>query len=211
VCVAHPDDEVIGCGATIAKYAEEGEEVIVVIFSYGQSKFWYKLMHPDSLLNEKEIITKRIKETKEASEILGVKNIHFLGLTEFKFKKQEEQAKKAINEIIKKHKPRIIIYHSVRDAHDDHLFVNKIMKKIISKLSYKPRQLRFQVNLWDFFSQEKTCYLVDVSKTFKKKMKALKKFKSQSKLIKLMLPLIRLKSAFYGKKVGYKHTECFYE
>jgi len=211
VCVAHPDDEIIGCGATIAKFVEEGEEVIVVIFSYGQSKFWYRLMHPRSLVSEKQIIVKRVKEAKKASKIVGVHKLHFLGLTEFKFEEQKEHVKKSINKIIKKHKPHTIIFHSFRDAHKDHIFVNKIMKEIAKNLPYKPRLLRFQVNLWNFFSVDKTCVLIDVSKTFQKKMKALKEFKSQKKLINLMLPLIKFKSIFYGRKVGYKHVECFYE
>ncbi|MFA4887817.1 MAG: PIG-L family deacetylase, partial [Candidatus Nanoarchaeia archaeon] len=35
VFAAHPDDEIIGVGGTIAKYAQEGKDVIVTIFSDG--------------------------------------------------------------------------------------------------------------------------------------------------------------------------------
>jgi N-acetylglucosamine malate deacetylase 1 len=31
VIVAHPDDEVLGCGATIAKHTENGDKVQVVL------------------------------------------------------------------------------------------------------------------------------------------------------------------------------------
>lgn len=43
VFCAHPDDEVLGAGGTIAKYAREGKKVIAVIFSYGESSHpWMK-------------------------------------------------------------------------------------------------------------------------------------------------------------------------
>jgi N-acetylglucosamine malate deacetylase 1 len=35
VVAAHPDDEVLGCGATIARHAENGDEVSVLIFGQG--------------------------------------------------------------------------------------------------------------------------------------------------------------------------------
>ena len=50
ILVAHPDDEVLGCGGTIAKYAEEGEDVVSVILSDG-----------DPINNSKDFIIKRRK------------------------------------------------------------------------------------------------------------------------------------------------------
>ncbi|MEK7463474.1 MAG: PIG-L family deacetylase, partial [Patescibacteria group bacterium] len=35
VVAAHPDDEVLGCGATIARHADEGDEVWVLILVEG--------------------------------------------------------------------------------------------------------------------------------------------------------------------------------
>ena len=37
IIVAHPDDEVLGCGATIAKYTKNGNEVQVVFLADGFS------------------------------------------------------------------------------------------------------------------------------------------------------------------------------
>ena len=36
VFAAHPDDEVLGCGGTIAKCSREGRKVVTVIFSHGE-------------------------------------------------------------------------------------------------------------------------------------------------------------------------------
>ena len=37
VVCAHPDDNILGAGGTIAKYSSEGKKVITVIASYGES------------------------------------------------------------------------------------------------------------------------------------------------------------------------------
>jgi len=35
VAAAHPDDEVLGCGATIAKHAQRGDQVHVLVLAEG--------------------------------------------------------------------------------------------------------------------------------------------------------------------------------
>ena len=35
VVAAHPDDEILGCGATIAKFAKQGSKVNILIVSEG--------------------------------------------------------------------------------------------------------------------------------------------------------------------------------
>ena len=42
VIVAHPDDEVLGCGGAIASYADQGHEVTSVIFTYGENANLYE-------------------------------------------------------------------------------------------------------------------------------------------------------------------------
>ena len=58
VFAAHPDDEVLGAGGTIAKLSREGEDIISVIFSYGEGSD--PLKEPESLIQE------RVKESKRS-------------------------------------------------------------------------------------------------------------------------------------------------
>ncbi|HEV2069201.1 MAG TPA: PIG-L family deacetylase [Acidimicrobiales bacterium] len=71
---AHPDDESIGTGGTLAKAAAEGHRVVVVVATRGEHG-----EAPDGLLDEgEELAERRVKETNEAAQILGVHRLEFL-------------------------------------------------------------------------------------------------------------------------------------
>ena len=74
---AHPDDESIGTGATMAKYAAEGARVTLVTCTLGELG---EIIPPDlrHLLPD-ELGQHRIGELDRACEALGVKDHRFLG------------------------------------------------------------------------------------------------------------------------------------
>lgn len=72
---AHPDDEAIGCGGTLAKAAADGHRVIVVTATRGEHG-----NTPDGLLRPGEQLwQRRVAESVEAARILGVHRWEFLG------------------------------------------------------------------------------------------------------------------------------------
>lgn len=68
---AHPDDEILGCGGTIAKHIINGDSVHVIIMAEG-------ITSRDNVRNvvarENELLNLH-SNTKLASSILGVKNV----------------------------------------------------------------------------------------------------------------------------------------
>jgi LmbE family N-acetylglucosaminyl deacetylase len=72
---AHPDDESVTCGATLARYAAEGVRTSVALATKGEVG---EIASPDMATPETlgEI---REAETERAMEILGVGSLHFLG------------------------------------------------------------------------------------------------------------------------------------
>ena len=62
VIVAHPDDEVLGCGGTIAKHKDIGDEVTVLIMSDGVNSRDEKL--------QSESVEERKLCAKKANDIL---------------------------------------------------------------------------------------------------------------------------------------------
>ncbi|MBA2751393.1 MAG: PIG-L family deacetylase [Actinobacteria bacterium] len=72
---AHPDDEAISCGGTMAKAASEGHRVVLVVATRGENG-----EVPDDFLPPGEpLFERRTKETEAAARILGVSRVAFLG------------------------------------------------------------------------------------------------------------------------------------
>lgn len=198
VCAAHPDDEVIGLGGTIAKLSQE-EKVVSVIFSFGDKyPFWKK---------GKDIKKDRVKETKACEKILGVSKTHFLGLKDLEIKKNEEKAVKKLKKLVLKYKPSRIFTHTLTDGHPDHRAAHNVTLKAVAKSFIKTQLLTFDVNFFNFQKGLKICY--DISDTFGKKMKAINEIKSQRTITMLLKPLILLKAVIYGLQNKCKYAECF--
>jgi LmbE family N-acetylglucosaminyl deacetylase len=204
---AHPDDEVIGPGGTIAKYAKEGKNIVTVIFSYGESShMWMK---------KKYTITTRVAEANEAGKIIGTKKTVFLGLRDGMLL-QDARTRKTesiIEKLIKRYSPVRIFTHSHDDfIFPDHKAVNDTVTKVLRKIKYKGDVFIFDI--WNFITprrRNRPKMIVDISDTFKTKMKALKCFKSQSFVIAELKPLIYMRAIRNGIAIKAKFGERFYK
>jgi LmbE family N-acetylglucosaminyl deacetylase len=72
---AHPDDEAIATGGTMARAKSEGHRVILVLATRGELGEFA----PDALGDEETLTDRRVAETMSAAEILGVDRVEFLG------------------------------------------------------------------------------------------------------------------------------------
>jgi LmbE family N-acetylglucosaminyl deacetylase len=72
---AHPDDEAIATGGTLARAAEEGHRVVLVVATKGE----YGEVADGFLEPGESLADRRTKETLRAAEILGVHRVEFLG------------------------------------------------------------------------------------------------------------------------------------
>ena len=154
---AHNDDQTIGAGGTIRKYANEGINAYTYIFSYGESS------HPH--LKPEVVVSMREKESLQAARVLG-DEIHYLNLKEGKFTQLCDT--KILEKIIKEKKPQKIFTHAPDDPHPDHRAVHKIVKDLLKKMDYKGDLYAFDV--WNIFSLKTRDFpklFVDVSDTYK--------------------------------------------
>ncbi|MDQ4068224.1 MAG: PIG-L family deacetylase, partial [Actinomycetota bacterium] len=72
---AHPDDESIATGGVMAKAADEGHRVVLVVATRGEhGEVEEGFLDPGEPLWER-----RVKETQECAQILGVARVEFLG------------------------------------------------------------------------------------------------------------------------------------
>lgn len=200
VCVAHPDDEVIGAGGTIAKLAKT-EDVYVVVFSKGDEwPFWR---------DKKIVVEERREEIKKASDILHVKKVFYLNLQDTRIGDGWSREKeKELHSIFVKCKPTKVFTHTKRDYHIDHADVNKLVNAELSK--HKDIQkFYFEVSFWSTFMTGAPKIIFDISDTYSLKISALEVFKSQKFFIRMLKPLIVLKSYYYGKKNRCSYAEYF--
>jgi LmbE family N-acetylglucosaminyl deacetylase len=206
VLCAHSDDQILGPGGTLAKYANEGKDIVIIVFSFGEKT------HP--WLKKKHTIEMRVKESQEAAKVIGAKETMFFGLEEGKFAKQIEE--RDISEktatLIKKYKPSKIFVHSMDDPHPDHRNVNKFVLGLCDEINYKGDVYVFDI--WNPVNFKKGGHLklvVDTTKTFKTKIKALKCFKSQWLARALLLWSVYFKALKNGFQNNCRYAEVFYK
>lgn len=120
VIAAHPDDEVLGMGGTIAKLTEDGHEVHVLIVTDGSSSQYRENE------NLQEIIEAKKKETRRCNELLGVKDVHYGCLPDMKLDNIPHiEINKVIESYIDTIQPEIVYTHFWGDVNLDHQNVYK--------------------------------------------------------------------------------------
>lgn len=206
VLCAHPDDEIIGVGGTIAAYAKKKIPVITVVFSYGESSHpWQK---------KRATVEMRVKESKQASRLIGSKKTIFLGLADTKIKQElkSRRVQNRIKDLILKYKPVKIFTHAQDDPHPDHKAVANMVDRITDRIKYKGAVYAFEIwNPVNITKREMPRMYVDITKTFRTKLAALKLFRSQYyNAIIPMLPFIIAKAIGAGVLSGNLFAEVFY-
>lgn len=201
---AHSDDQILGAGGTMAKYAKEGKDIYTIIFSYGvASHLWLK----KSVTAEM-----RVKESQNADKIVGGKSVIFLGLTEGKFTQETKKrdTRKKITKMIEKIKPKKIFTHSLEDPHPDHKAVHKFVTETMDKMKYSCDVYSFDIwNPIRIRKRSEPKLVVDITDTFKRKIKALKCFKSQKISLVSLLPSVYIKAITNGFNNNVKFAEVF--
>ena len=114
IVAAHSDDEVLGCGGTIAKHTDHGDKVYVVFMTNGVGS-----RHNIS----REDIDKRYQAAQKASKTLGVS---LTKLFDFPDNKMDTvpllDIVQSIETVIDEFKPEVIYTHHIGDLNIDGLW-----------------------------------------------------------------------------------------
>jgi len=113
IVAAHPDDEVLGCGGTIARHIAEGDSVSILFLSTGVGS---REIGQDP---KEESLRKKSKDT--ALGILGIKNDYQCEFPDNQFDKVcLLEIVKEIEKVISVEKPNLIYTHFGGDLNIDH-------------------------------------------------------------------------------------------
>jgi len=204
VFCAHNDDQVIGAGGTLAKYAKQGKQFFTYIFSYGESS------HPH--LKRKVTIEMRVKESLEADKVLGGSGIVYFGISEGRFNEEiaEKGIEQKIRDIIKEKNPEKIFTHSIDDPHPDHKAVYYLIKKIVDDIDFRGDVYSFDIwNPIQIRKRNLPKLVVDISETFSTKIRAFRCHRSQKVTMIVLMWNVYLKALFNGFYNHVRYAEVF--
>lgn len=120
VIAAHPDDEVLGCGGTIARLSSEGVECHLLIVTDGSSSQYRDSDHLHEIIEAKKL------ETKGCSDQLGFKSIHYGELPDMKLDKTPHIViNQVIEKVVDELQPDTVFTHFWGDVNRDHQEVYK--------------------------------------------------------------------------------------
>ncbi len=208
----------ITCGGTVIKLVQAGKKVGIADLTLGE-------------LSTRGTVSKREKETEEATKVLGVEMRKNLNIGDGDIQNTNANRLKLI-ESIRKYKPEIVFAPYAFDRHPDHIKASTLirdsvyysgLKKIITKSldAYRPRSVFYYRHAYDI----PISFIYDISGVFEKKLEAILSYSTQfynekspgkSKQpetyisSKLFLNNIESKARFFGFKIGVEYGEPFF-
>jgi len=209
VVAAHPDDEVLGCGGSIARHIQEKDEVRIVIFGEG----------PTARLKRKtDRKNNAMNESQAALKILGVKRVDFLGYKDQLFEEipQLEFARR-IESTLRIYKADRVYTHCPRDLNLDH---RRVAEAVMVACRPVPGASVKQIFFWETLSSTewippgdtfKPNLFIDISGTLTKKRKALQAYKSEIRKFPHPRSLegVEAQARFRGVQSGVMAAESF--
>lgn len=212
VIAPHPDDEVLGCGGTIAKHNKQGDKTYLCIVTKAYPPDW-----------SKKSIKNRTEEIKKADKILGVQKTYFL---DFPTAKEDTIPQKELNDalcdIVNKVKPNIMYIPHKGDLHKGHRLIfeaslvaakpqsNFSIKKLLSYETLSETEWGAQLakNINEVFIPN---VYTDISDSLEDKLKAMSCYKSELKKSPhpRSLEIIEALAKKRGSEAGLKFAEAF--
>lgn len=195
ILAPHTDDGELGCGATIARFVEEGAEVHYVAFSTAKESV------PEGLPNNILEI-----EVREATRRLGIlpENLHVYGYTVRKLSYVRQDILEDLVKIRNELKPDLVFMPSRNDLHQDHATVASEAVRAFKNTSILAYELPW--NNIDFSTQ---CFNVVDSGHVDRKIQALAAYGSQKMRKYMDAEYIRGWARTRGVQIGREFAESF--
>lgn len=215
VVAAHPDDEVLGCGGTIAKLAKEGHDVHVILAAEGLTSRQVARDH----VGVKNELDELYVKAKEANDTLGVKSLEFLGFPDNRMDSID------LLDIVKKIESKLesfaadeIYTHYPSDLNVDHRLLSEAVLtasrplpgQVVKKVFFfeVPSSTDWKFGEQSFFTPN---VFVNIELFLSVKMKSLMHYQSEMRPFPHARSLENLENLakVRGAHVGYKAAEAF--
>jgi len=212
VVAAHPDDEVLGCGASIRRHIDEGDSVAIIFMADGESARQMEQIE--------QAVEERENCARSAAKILGADRMEFLRFPDNQmdtvpFLSIVQALEKQIQNIA----PAVVYTHYIDDLNIDHQIT---AKAVFTACRPSPGQSVKEIYLFEIPSSTNWSSItngqsfnptmfIDVSSSYQAKMDALQVYANEL----LPYPHVRSMDAIEdllklrGAIVGCTHAEAF--
>lgn len=213
IIAAHPDDEVLGCGGTIARLNKEGYELYTLILGEG-------ITSRDDVRNKgkrKEEIDTLRQQSNNANKILGVKEVLFFSFPDNRFDAVPFlDIVKTIEKVKKEIKPGIVFTHYEKDLNIDHQITYKAVITATRPISEETVKEIYSFEIpssteWSYPLSFSPNVFYNISETMNIKLRALEEYKTELREYPYPRSLkgIKLIAKTWGMKVGLNYAEAF--
>ena len=211
IVAAHPDDEVLGCFATVSKLIMQGYEAYTLILSGGKTS-------RDNF--DKQEIDVLKQEMFEANNYIGIKKVFQADFPDNSFDSVPLlNIVKEIEKIKRQVSPGVIFTHHSGDMNIDHQITHRAVLTATRPMVGECIRSIYSMEIpssteWNSFTKD-TIFVpdvfVDVTDTIEKKVKAMSIYKSELKEYPhpRSLTFIKELAKSNGVKVGLKFSENF--
>jgi LmbE family N-acetylglucosaminyl deacetylase len=215
VVVAHPDDELLGCGGTAARLAREGHSVYMAILGEGITSRSGRREEADSAA------LKTLKEcSQRVAALLGVKELSLHGLPDNRFDSLPLlDVVKIVEGLIERWRPAAIYTHHGGDLNVDHQILSRAVLTATRPVEGHPVRELYMFEIassteWAFQQLSpvfKPNVFVDIEETLPLKLEGMRLYESEAR----MFPHPRSSDALtaiaqrWGSVVGRKAAEAF--
>lgn len=215
IVVAHPDDEVLGCGGTIARLTREEHEVYCMFLGEGITAR-YRQQEPAA---EDELVQIR-HEAEQVALLLGIKEVFFQNLPDNRFDDIPLlDIVKIIETLLDKLQPEVIYTHHGGDLNVDHRLTHQAVLTAARPIKDYPVHKIYAFEIpssteWAFQQFEPVFHpnvFMDISETLETKIRAMQLYKSESRPFPhpRSPEALRAIAMKWGSTVGYEAAEAF--
>lgn len=216
VVAAHPDDEVLGCGGIIARHADAGDQVQVLIVAEGATS--RQLQRDRSVVSAD--LSALAQAAQRAATILGAAGVELLDLPDNRLDSLDRlDLIKIIEESIRRHQPQVVYTHHAGDVNVDH---RRLHEAVVTGCRPTPghpvkRLLSFEVASSTEWQPPGSApaflpnWFVDITSSWERKRQALEAYSSEmrswphARSIQAVEHLARWR----GAQVGVEAAEAF--
>lgn len=215
VIAAHPDDEVLGCGGTIARLAQEGEDVFIAILGEGITSRYDQRNQAD-----KNAVESLKNCSQQVADLLGAKKLFMFDLPDNRFDTIPLLGViKIIEGLIEKVKPETVYTHHGGDLNIDHSIVHRatltasrpVPGNIVKKIyAYEvPSSTEWAFN--QFSKSFHPNVFIGIEATLEKKIKAMELYESEVRSFPhpRSSEALRLFAKRWGSVAGLEAAEAF--